>query len=1193
MCNLIRLTVLLSILFSLGLEGAILEWGFVKGQGGVMSADNQAPSVTSHDVEIYVDTSAVGDATSVTISGGNINGSLAFELDGTEWIYEQDFQTEAAMDAVFPNNSNYTITVSGGSLGTLTQSVSVGAKAYPNLPYLVGSGYSELQAFNPINSFDFNFAAPSAEADLTIIEIEANGESPFEAFVDASQTTVNMPANTLSSGTVYEGYVDHVNQVIQSGSSGFGIDGSVFHTAYSRFNVDTASANSIIGGWFFGDSESDGSGVVVFMKDGTYYLVEDTENDSSDPDGFERGTYTWNSESGVFTASALTDANGEAGLSHPAGSTTVVVAGDTLTYSDSEGSNALTRVEGGDSPIVGAWQYGEGRAIDSRALVFLPNGIYFEAQEFGAQAGMEKGSYTWDQETGNFDASVLVDTDEALAFSNELEGFRISVRGDELLIFDGDQEWRLYLVDPTTVGYPVPQVTHWRFVKGKDHFQNKNNIAPVAAAWSVLVAVETKMNLDALQMEIRGGGIPGAYPLIHNSARGWTFEKDYHSEAAMNAEFPAGAEFTIELSGGNLGTMSQTFRLMADEYPNTPYLTGTHFTAAQSFDSFADLTLNWSNPGGFTEENGQTILEVYRFYDDEIRFRESKTGAATQGVVPAGTVWPGHTFYGYLEFTHARTLSGVDGFGIDGLDSRNTATDFTLATLNSPLAGAWSYGDSSGDGSGVFVFLNNGTFFHIEDVVESDPNPDGFERGEYSWDRNSGAFEFEVEVDTNGTAGLSGMEALQTVSVSAGSLTMISDGGSQVMTKVARASDGLVGGWQWGDGGEEFGGVYVFLENGYYFGLVYEDFLGLPLDAGIERGSYLFYEEDLIGVLETTVILDTNGERGLSHVDGEWSPHVFNDTFSYGDNRGGETLADAEMADVQNRMRFFDSSFELAIRAAVGKSSGALLRIDMQRMLKLDASDKGIIELENLSEAYNLRELDLSKNQIEDVWSVGDLRELRFLDLSNNRISDISYLSTLTKLVELDLSSNLLIDPDTASDEPSGGIQVFGGARTLDSTGVLGILDGIDSLEVLKFANNGIRDLNVFTTLPSLRKVDLSGNEVSDLTPLGQLPLLEKIAIFGNPVDLTDGSSQLELLNTIVANTGAEVLLEAPDPFGNFLSWEWDESKGRYCLIWTESGVLQTSSDLETWVNLEEAQSPYPIESSEENPTFWKLNLTF
>ena len=171
--------------------------------------------------------------------------------------------------------------------------------------------------------------------------------------------------------------------------------------------MDTASANSIIGGWLFGDSQSDGSDVVAFMKDGTHYLFEHTENVSSDPEGFERGTYTVNSESGVFAASALTDTNGGAGLSHPMGITMLVVVRDALTYSESEGSNALTRIKGGESPVVGVWQYGEDRAIDSRARVFLPNGIYFEAQEFGQQLGMDKGGYIWDQETGDEPSSGI------------------------------------------------------------------------------------------------------------------------------------------------------------------------------------------------------------------------------------------------------------------------------------------------------------------------------------------------------------------------------------------------------------------------------------------------------------------------------------------------------------------------------------------------------------------------------------------------------------------------------------------------------------------------------------------------------------------------------------------------------------------------------------------------------------------
>ena len=69
--------------------------------------------------------------------------------------------------------------------------------------------------------------------------------------------------------------------------------------------------------------------------------------------------------------------------------------------------------------------------------------------------------------------------------------------------------------------------------------------------------------------------------------------------------------------------------------------------------------------------------------------------------------------------------------------------------------------------------------------------------------------------------------------------------------------------------------------------------------------------------------------------------------------------------------------------------------------------------------------------------------------------------------------------------------------RTLELTGVLGIIDVIETLEILKFANNGVRNLNVLTTLPAQRKIDLSGNEVIDLNPQVGVIALERIAIFG------------------------------------------------------------------------------------------------
>ncbi len=1185
-------TVFLGLFFiSSSLFGAVTEWAFIKGRGSVQVADNQRPSVTSWDVEVYVEVDSVNDASSATISGGGLSGDVALVLDGTEWIYEKEYDSEAAMDADFPNETTYTLTLSGGTLGTLTQSVTLGAKDYPDQPYLVGSGFSDLEEFDPAQAFDFVFGAPGNAANKTLVEVEEDGDdSPFDSFVDASQQTITMPADSLQAGAIYEVFVDHLNRSVQSGTGGFGIDGDVWQSAYGNLTVDTRSAGSIIGSWAFGDSTGDGSGVVVLMKDGNYFHIEDVSLGDGDPDGFERGTYTWNEGTGAFQASPIEDLNGETGLSHPAGSTTVSVSGNTLTYTDNEGSSDLTRVTDPGNRLVGAWQFNEAGDFDSGVIVFLPNGVFFAAQTNVPQAnpnGIEKGTYQWDSESGSLTTDIEIDTNGTSGLSHPLFGFNTEINDDELIIWDGDNEWRLYLVDPSTPGIAIPSVTHWRIVKGRDHVQNMDNTAPPVALWSVYAVVRTKLNLDASEMNISGGGIDGSHSFTQ-IGREWTFEKDFDSEEALNAEFPAGGSFTIALSGGNLGAVSQSFTLMADEYPNTPYLTGSKFSAAKSLDSFSDFGLTWSDPGSRTENSGLTSLEVYRYYDDEEVLRVVSNGAVTQGTIQAGTVFPGHAFYGYLEYTHASTLDGTGGFGIDGTDSRNAAVDFTLAAPNSPLAGAWTFGDASTEASGVIVFLNNGSYLHIEDVAAADPDPDGFERGKYFWDRDSGEFEVETISDTNGSVGLSDSGDDLTVTVSGNTLTFTDGQEINNLSRVVRSGDDVVGAWQWGDGQAVFGGVYVLLESGYYFHMQYNEPEGAPLEGGIERGSYT-YDSELLE-MTTTTLVDTNGELGFSHVDGFWTVHVFEDYFAVGDNRGGETGYDASMADVPNRMRFLDSGFDAALRDATGKANGPLLRLDMQRISRLDASNRGISEIEGLQEAYNIRQLDLSHNSIVDIWQVGDLVELRELDLSHNQITSISDLSNLKNLVSLDISSNDLSDTNS-SQEDSGIISLFSDPKPFASTGVLAPLDGIDTLNTLRFANNAISDLSTLSTLPDLKEVDLSGNDISDLTVLQDLPKLEKVAVFGNPVDLSEGSSQRTLLDSIVSSTGASVQLEALDPNANYLELEWDEASQRYRLIWSANGTLQKSDDLKIWMNLDDAQSPYPIDFVSGELLFWKLDL--
>ena len=64
----------------------------------------------------------------------------------------------------------------------------------------------------------------------------------------------------------------------------------------------------------------------------------------------------------------------------------------------------------GTSPIVGAWSFGNAALADSSGVVvFLPNGVYFEAEDGESSPvtgdprghdGIEHGTYAWNPTTG-------------------------------------------------------------------------------------------------------------------------------------------------------------------------------------------------------------------------------------------------------------------------------------------------------------------------------------------------------------------------------------------------------------------------------------------------------------------------------------------------------------------------------------------------------------------------------------------------------------------------------------------------------------------------------------------------------------------------------------------------------------------------------------------------------------------------
>jgi hypothetical protein len=182
----------------------------------------------------------------------------------------------------------------------------------------------------------------------------------------------------------------------------------------SLLAASPAWAQSIVGAWSGGDTAKEGAGVIVFFANGSFYYIENVPaiEAPSGFDGFERGTYTWSVANGAFTLNVLQDLNGNTGIGGASGlaGMTATISGSTLTINaPGVGSLVASRVTG-TSPIVGAWSFGNPAvANDSGVVVFLPNGVYFEAEDGDSTPGtgdpsghdgIEHGTYSWNATTG-------------------------------------------------------------------------------------------------------------------------------------------------------------------------------------------------------------------------------------------------------------------------------------------------------------------------------------------------------------------------------------------------------------------------------------------------------------------------------------------------------------------------------------------------------------------------------------------------------------------------------------------------------------------------------------------------------------------------------------------------------------------------------------------------------------------------
>lgn len=685
------LQALAALLLTLPASASVDDWFIDKAITYSQSADNTQPaSASSWNVELGVITTDPGDANSATISGGGISGSIDLIYVDGEWLLEKDYPSEAALNAEFPSSSSYTITLDGGSLGLLSQTFALGPADYPAIPYLTGPDLTRAHSIDATNDFTLHWNNPGPNGTASGLEITDtitdNEVADYETDLDPLPTSQVISSGTLNPGHTYEGYISVLNTIEDIGSS-FGTTGFIEHSTNLEFNLNTVlspAPQAIVGAWQFGDGDVNGSGILVFQANGVYFHAEVGTDDPNQSDGMERGTYTWDENTGILTATPDVDQNGEAGLSDPSGTDTHTVSGDELTVADDLDSDILHRISDAGNPIVGGWQLCDNAGVNTGFIAFLDNGTYFHAEvssgDPNGATGIERGDYSYNSGTGILTAGpITTDTNLEFGLSDPLIGYdEVSFPSPRVLdLYDGE-DFTLHRISNASV------LPDWRINKGRSYNQTADNIAPSSAEfWDLYCSVETRNSNDASSITLSGGNIPSPITLTEEDPGEWNYDADFTTQALLDAAFPDGQDYTLTISGGELGTISQTINIGSSGFPSIPYLIATNFTDAQSIDPTQDFAFSWNVPTPI-DASVQFIVTSLPDEDGDEFFEESNSGI-TGSTLPALSMPAGQTGYGYLEFAVGSTTStGASGFGVSGFSGRQSITfDFSIDALGS------------------------------------------------------------------------------------------------------------------------------------------------------------------------------------------------------------------------------------------------------------------------------------------------------------------------------------------------------------------------------------------------------------------------------------------------------------------------------------------------------------------------------
>lgn len=212
---------------------------------------------------------------------------------------------------------------------------------------------------------------------------------------------------------------------------------------------------------------------------------------------------------------------------------------------------------------------------------------------------------------------------------------------------------------------------------------------------------------------------------------------------------------------------------------------------------------------------------------------------------------------------------------------------------------------------------------------------------------------------------------------------------------------------------------------------------------------------------------------------------------------------------------------DAAVRDAFEHQGGRVARIDLERLTELDASGRGIDDLEGIGRMPNLTRLNLSGNRVTDLSPLATLSRLQSLDLGDNNIVDLANvnLEALSQLPEL---RTLTLRHNRGPSHPER-------PGEHDRISDLSALGALETLEELDLSDNHIEDVTPLARLVRLRSLDLSKNRLTEdaLSALSPLRRLEHLNVRDNNVRDISGLSDLTTLRylNLHSNTGVESIV--------------------------------------------------------------------